>query len=133
MEGVAQLRPVQREAIEYLDAVVRRPNLMYCMHLEPGDLQLLSNQTVLHSRTSFKDHEDESKKRTLYRLWLATPDSRRLPAGWEHYYGTREAGTVRGGTKGHFYDSACRDFDKRQAMAMRMQDPEGTKGFDNVN
>lgn len=127
IEGVPQLTPVQREAVEYLDAVVRRPDLMYCMHLEPGDLQLLSNQTALHSRTSFEDHEDESKKRTLYRLWLAVPDSRKLPAGWEYYYGTREGGTVRGGTKGHFYDEACRNFDKRQAAAMRMPDPDETK------
>lgn len=127
MEGVPPLTPIQREAVEYLEGVVRRPDLMYCMHLEPGDLQLLSNQTALHSRTSFEDHEDESRKRTLYRLWLATPDSRRLPPGWENYYGTREAGAVRGGTKGHFYDDACRQFDKRQAAAMGMQDPDKTK------
>lgn len=126
IDGVPPLTSVQREAVEYLDAVVRRPELMYCMHLEPGDLQLLSNQTALHSRTSFEDHADESKKRTLYRLWLATPNSRTLPAGWEHYYGTREGGTVRGGTKGHFYDDACRSFDRRQAADMRMRDPDET-------
>ncbi len=126
IDGVPPLTPVQREAVEYLDAVVRRPDLMFCMHLEPGDLQLLSNQTALHSRTSFEDHEDEARKRTLYRLWLAMPDSRKLPAGWEHYYGTREGGTVRGGTKGHFYDEACRNFDRRQAAAMGMRDPDET-------
>jgi Taurine catabolism dioxygenase TauD, TfdA family len=121
IEGVPPLTALQREAVEYLDAVVRRPELMYCMHLAPGDLQLLSNQTALHSRTSFEDHADEDKKRTLYRLWIATPDSRRLPAGWEHYYGTRNAGTVRGGSKGHHHDDICRRFDIEQAMAMGMK------------
>lgn len=121
LEGVPPLTSAQREAVEYLDAVVRRPDLMYCMHLAPGDLQLLSNQTMLHSRTGFEDHAEVSKKRTLYRLWLATPDSRRLPSGWEHYYGTREPGTVRGGTKGHHYDDACRRFDAEQAAEMGMK------------
>ncbi|WPH15907.1 TauD/TfdA family dioxygenase [Variovorax paradoxus] len=128
-EGVPPITSLQREAVEYLDTVVRRPDLMYCMHLEPGDLQLLSNQTVLHSRTSFEDHADESRKRTLYRLWLATPDSRELPPGWEHAYGTREGGAVRGGTKGHHYDEACRRFDKRQAQAMNMKQPESTRSL----
>lgn len=121
LEGVPRITTLQREAVEYLDSVVRRRELMYCMHLAPGDLQLLSNQTALHSRTSFEDHVDEDKKRTLYRLWIATPDSRRLPAGWEHYYGTRNAGTVRGGSKGHHYDEACRRFDAEQAKDLGMK------------
>jgi hypothetical protein len=121
IDGVPPITALQREAVELLDAVVRRPELMYCMHLEPGDMQLLSNQTALHSRTSFDDHADEDKKRTLYRLWLATPDSRRLPAGWERHYGTREPGTVRGGSKGHHYDEVCRRFDAQQSMDLGMK------------
>ena len=97
-----------------------RADLMYCMHLEPGDLQLLSNQTALHSRTRFEDHVDEGMKRTLDRIWLATPDSHRLPTGWEGYYGTREAGRVRGGSKVHHYDAACVRFDAEQARVMGM-------------
>lgn len=121
IDGVPPITALQREAVEFLDAVVRRPELMYCMHLAPGDLQLLSNQTALHSRTSFDDHADDDKKRTLYRLWLATPDSRRLPAGWEHHYRTREPGTVRGGSKGHHYDAACQRFDAEQAQDLGMK------------
>lgn len=123
IEGVPALSLLQAEAIGYFDAVVRRPDLMYCMNLEAGDLQILSNQTVLHSRTSFEDHVDETRKRTLYRLWLSMPDSRKLPEGWEGYTGTREAGTVRGGTKGHKYDDACRQFDHQQAQVMGMRIP----------
>ena len=121
LEGVPVLTGRQREAIGYLDAVVRRPDLMFSMNLEPGDLQLLSNQTVLHSRTSFEDHDDDSKKRTLFRLWLAMPDSLKLPEGWEQYTGSREPGTVRGGTKGHQYDERCIRFDSEQSQAMGMR------------
>ena len=107
--------------MEYFDTVLRRPENMFCMNLEPGDLQILCNQTMLHSRTGFEDHEDEAKKRTLYRLWLARPDSRRLPQSWEVFYGTVEPGAVRGVMKGQNYDDARQGFDARQAAAMGMK------------
>ena len=85
LDGVPRLTALQREAMEYFDAVLRRPENMFCMYLAPGDLQILCNQTMLHSRTNFEDHADADKKRTLYRLWLARPDSRRLPESWAVY------------------------------------------------
>lgn len=121
LAGVPPLTEKQRAAMEYFDAVLRRPQNMFCMHLEPGDLQILCNQTMLHSRTSFEDHAEAERKRTLYRLWLATPDSRRLPDSWAVFYGTAEPGTVRGGMKGHHYDDTRRAFDARQASALGMR------------
>ena len=121
LEGVPPLTALQREAMEYFDSVLRRPENMFCMHLAPGDLQILCNQIMLHSRTSFGDHTEADKKRTLYRLWLARPDSRRLPESWAAYYGTIEPGTVRGGMKGQHYDDVRRSFDARQAAAMGMK------------
>ena len=121
IEGVPQLSATQREAMEYFDQVLRRPENMFCMHLEPGDLQILCNQTMLHSRTGFEDHAEEDKKRTLYRLWLARPDSRRLPDSWAVFYGTAEPGAVRGGMKGHHYDDVRQRFDARQAEAVGMK------------
>ena len=121
LEGVPRLTDLQREAMEYFDLVLRRPENMFCMHLEPGDLQILCNQTMLHSRTSFEDHADPAHKRTLFRLWLARPDSRRLPASWAVWYGSVEPGAVRGGMKGHHYDDVRREFDARQAAAIGMK------------
>jgi hypothetical protein len=121
LEGVPRLSTLQREAMEYFDSVLRRPENMFCMHLAPGDLQILCNQSLLHSRTSFTDHADADKKRILYRLWLAPPDSRRLPASWAVYFGTTEPGAVRGGMKGQRYDDVRRDFDERQAAALGMK------------
>ena len=125
LDGVPQLSRLQRDAMEYFDAVLRRPENMFCMYLEPGDLQILCNHTMLHSRTTFEDHAEADKKRTLYRLWLACPDSRRLPDSWSVFYGTAEPGTVRGGMKGHQYDDVRRNFDARQAKAMGMKAAEG--------
>jgi hypothetical protein len=123
LAGVPTLTPLQRAAMEYFDQVLRRPENMFCMHLEPGDLQILCNQAMLHSRTGFEDHAEEERKRTLYRLWLARPDSRRLPASWEVFYGTSKPGAVRGGFKGHHYDAARRAFDARQAATLGMHPP----------
>lgn len=121
LAGAPQLTGMQREAMEYFDTVLRRPENMFRMHLEPGDLQIMCNQSMLHSRTGFEDHAEAERKRTLYRLWLATPDSRRLPDSWAVFYGTAEPGTVRGGMKGHHYDDVRRSFDARQAKALGMK------------
>jgi hypothetical protein len=121
LDGVPRLTGLQRDAMEYFDLVLRRPENMFCLYLEPGDLQILCNQTMLHSRTSFEDHAEAEKKRTLYRLWLARPDSRPLPDSWAVFFGTGEPGTVRGGFKGHHYDDVRRAFDARQAASLGMR------------
>jgi hypothetical protein len=48
------------------------------MDLEPGDIQLLSNHTVLHARTAYVDHEQADRKRHLLRLWLSVESPRSL-------------------------------------------------------
>ena len=125
LPGVPVLSAMQRAAMEYFDAVLRRPQNMFCMYLEPGDLQMLCNQSMLHSRTSFEDHPQDEKKRLLYRLWLAPPHARRLPDSWAVFFGTAESDTVRGGMKGHHYDASRRAFDARQAEAMGMTAAQG--------
>lgn len=121
LDGVATISDLQWEAVGYFDSVLRRPDLMYAVYLRPGDVQILNNQTILHSRTAFIDSIQEVEKRTLFRLWLAVPWSKQLPPFWEHYAGTRQAATVRGGSRGFHYDDACRLFDKEQAAAMGMK------------
>ncbi|MBP0495745.1 TauD/TfdA family dioxygenase [Pararoseomonas indoligenes] len=121
LEGVPSLTPVQREATDMLDAVLRRPELMYNMTLRPGDMQLLNNHVTLHSRTDFEDHEDPARKRLLFRLWMAPPDSVRLPESWRPAYRSVEPGTVRGGIIGQSYDAARQNFDRRQAGDVGMR------------
>jgi alpha-ketoglutarate-dependent taurine dioxygenase len=121
IEGAPRITPQQREAMELLDAIVRRPEFMYSMRLEPGDLQILSNHTALHSRTEFQDATEAEKKRLLFRLWLATPDGPKLPTGWHGFWETIQPGHVRGGIYGQSYDAQRLRFDEAQALAMAMQ------------
>jgi hypothetical protein len=41
------------------------------MDFEPGDMQFLKNSVILHSRTSYVDDEDPTRRRHLLRLWIA--------------------------------------------------------------
>ena len=121
IEGVPPLSADHREALQRFDHLVRAPDLAYTRFLEPGDLQLVNSHVTLHSRTDFVDHEEPSRKRLLFRLWLATPDSERLPETWRVSYGSIEPGTVRGGIRGQQYDERCRAFDRRQAADLDMK------------
>jgi len=123
LEGVPQIGARHREALETFDELLRQPGLMYTMYLQPGDVQLLNSHVNLHARTDFVDHQDAEKKRLLFRLWLATPDSCRLPDSWRVQYRAVEPGTVRGGIFGHQYDAGCKGFDARQAQELGMKLP----------
>lgn len=84
-----QMSDAERGALDALDTVIAREELQLPMDFRPGDVQLVSNETVLHARTAYEDHEDTSKRRHLLRLWWnfdryaaeATPPLRPLPYG----------------------------------------------------
>ena len=44
------------------------------MDFQPGDIQLLNNAKILHSREAYDDHDDPGRRRHLLRLWLAAHD-----------------------------------------------------------
>lgn len=90
----------QLEAIELFEEVVRDPALCFSMEMQPGDLQLLNNHVVLHSRSSFEDWPEPHRKRHLLRLWLALPQGQALPDGWKEGYKSVATSTVRGGLRG---------------------------------
>ena len=73
-EGVT-ITADETAAMDYLDQVMFRPDMAVSMALQPGDLQILNNFLVLHSRTAYIDHPEH--KRHLIRLWLDQPDSLR--------------------------------------------------------
>jgi len=120
IEGVPELSDGQRETMDVLDEILRRPDLMFTMYLEPGDLQIINNHVMLHSRTDYIDFEEPDQKRLLFRLWLAPPDSVRLPASWGESFRSVEPGTVRGGIRGHQYNDDCKAYERRQAASLGM-------------
>jgi hypothetical protein len=121
MDGVPALTPPQAEALALLDALMRREDLMFSTWLRPGDLQLMNNHACVHSRTEFDDHADPERRRLLFRLWLAPPDSYRLPEGFRDAFKRVEPGTVRGGFIGQHHGEACRAFEARAAADLGMQ------------
>jgi hypothetical protein len=76
---VPELTQLQIDAMDFLDSLCADPALHLDMEFRPGDLQLLSNHFILHSRTSYDDWEDKKQRRHLLRLWLACPEGPDLP------------------------------------------------------
>ena len=86
--GVAPLSPVQIEALDLLDELANDPDLNLMMALEPGDIQLVHNHTILHDRTAFEDFPEPERKRHLLRLWVAPPGARPLPDVFAERFGS---------------------------------------------
>lgn len=72
------LSQVQVEALDIFDKITHEPSMRLDMMLQPGEIQFCNNYTVLHSRTSFEDHDEVEKRRKLVRLWLKMPNAREL-------------------------------------------------------
>ncbi|MBU0725310.1 MAG: TauD/TfdA family dioxygenase [Alphaproteobacteria bacterium] len=93
--GIPPLSPAQREALTLLQQVAEE--LSFEMVLEPGDIQLLNNHVIYHGRTPFQDDAPSGRSRLLYRLWLAMPNSRRLPDDHAILWRDVTPGSLRGG------------------------------------
>lgn len=117
LPGVPQLDPKHLEALKCFDSIVRSEEMVHSFWMEPGDLQIINSHHTLHSRTEFVDKQDQARKRLMYRLWIAPPDSLELPEEWAELYRNVAAGSVRGGIRGSAYDERCVAFEKRQAAA----------------
>jgi hypothetical protein len=74
----APLSAIELEAFDLIDAIVHDESMRIDMMMEPGDLQLVNNYAVMHSRTSFEDFDDLELRRKKLRLWLRTPGAREL-------------------------------------------------------
>ncbi|WP_229722839.1 TauD/TfdA family dioxygenase [Xylophilus rhododendri] len=117
---IPRLTPQQLEAIDLLEELMASDKLCFGMELERGDLQLLNNFVILHSRTAFEDFEEPDLKRHLLRLWLAVPGSQPLPEDWEVYFIDGRAGALRGGVRGSSITPEFLAYEKRQADALGM-------------
>jgi hypothetical protein len=93
--GVPLLTKAQDEALDMLAEIAEE----ICLHspFAIGDIQLLNNHVIYHGRTAYADDLDAGRARLLFRLWLALPNSRALPDGFEILWGSNKAGALRGG------------------------------------
>ena len=69
---VPALTEAQKEAAQVLEDTCMANSLH--MVLEVGDIQIVSNTHVMHSRTAYIDHLPPAPKRQLMRLWLAVSE-----------------------------------------------------------
>lgn len=85
-DEVPRLTPLQIEALDTVATLCRDPAFRLDIELERGDMQFVNNYSVLHSRTAYEDHAEESKKRHLLRLWLRTSAFVDYPAALRDRY-----------------------------------------------
>ncbi len=79
---VAPLTPDEEAVLDTYDAIAGDPQFYLDMDLEPGDIQLISNHTILHARTAFEDWPEPARRRHLLRLWISVPERRALHLEW---------------------------------------------------
>jgi hypothetical protein len=117
---IPRLTARQIAALDLLDATLVRDDLCLRIEFEPGDIQLINNHIVLHSRTDYEDHADPAMKRHLLRLWLALPGGQPLPDNWAHWYKDIAPGSVRGGMRGLQVGPVQEAFEQRLARSHGM-------------
>ena len=60
----------QKEALTYLDNLMRRDEIIMKYDLKPGDMVFSDNHWIVHGRTPFEDHDNENLKRLMLRTWI---------------------------------------------------------------
>jgi len=91
-----RLTAAQREAMDLVDTLCNDPAIHLAMEFRPGDIQVLHNHQILHSRADFENWPEPARHRHLLRLWLAPPEARPLPEVFAARYGSVAPG-ARGG------------------------------------
>ena len=86
-DEVPRLTVAQEDALELFRRITEEPGMALELELEPGDVLLASNHTIVHGRTAFEDPPEDGDRRHLLRLWLTISNGRPLPP---HYADTRE-------------------------------------------
>jgi len=67
---VPRLTREQSELLDLIDEIAADPRFHIEMRLQPGEVNYLKNNAVLHARTEIEDHPEPEKKRHMVRLWL---------------------------------------------------------------
>jgi len=76
-DHVPSLTPEQRDALDRLDALLDDPELQTRGRLEPGEMAVINNRSLLHGRTAFEDDASSGDKRLMLRTWIQRPEPAR--------------------------------------------------------
>ncbi len=64
------LTGVALEAVRAVGELAMQDGTRYDMDFRAGDIQILNNHAVLHSRTAFEDWPEPERRRNLLRMWI---------------------------------------------------------------
>lgn len=84
---VPRLTALQEQAVQLVEDICNDPAIQMNFSMQPGDVQMANNYSVLHARSKYEDYEDLAQRRHLLRAWLTLPNGRALPP---HFELTRE-------------------------------------------
>ncbi|MCH2174045.1 TauD/TfdA family dioxygenase [Myxococcota bacterium] len=73
-EGAIRLGPEGERLLDLYEEIGNEEDISLDMDLRPGDVQLLSNHFVVHSRGAYRD-PPHGPGRHLLRLWLSLPEA----------------------------------------------------------
>jgi len=85
--------------MELIETIANDPEFYVEMDFRPGDLQLLNNSVILHSREAYDDYDEPERKRHLLRLWLSAHEFADVEDGLRG--GSRSASRLRRAPRRH--------------------------------
>jgi len=89
-----RLTQQQVHAIEIFEQLCRSDPFCLDMRLSPGDLQLLNNNRLVHSRSAYEDDPEPGRRRHLLRMWLFTSGVEGVPGPMRERYRDMESWQV---------------------------------------
>ena len=60
----------QKDALTYLDNLMRVEDIAMKYDLKPGDMVFSDNHWIVHGRIAYDDYDDENLKRLMLRTWI---------------------------------------------------------------
>ena len=91
-----RLTQKQIDVMNLLDEIIAEGKLILPMSFEPGDIQIIHNHQIFHSRSDFENWPEPERQRHLLRLWVSPLAGRPLPDYFAARWGSVNAGD-RGG------------------------------------
>jgi len=65
-------------AVDVMDNFLTDPAHRHDFWMEPGQIQILNNRSIVHGRTPYVDYAEPERRRHLVRLWLRAGDRRQF-------------------------------------------------------
>ena len=69
----------QEGAMDMLQFLADDPRFKLKIEFQPGDIQLINNLALVHSRGAYHDWQEVNRRRHLLRLWLSVPGGKPIP------------------------------------------------------